>query len=147
MPTTYTWPTIQQKCFLCGPRHARCGQRANRHAFWQHKRCFLCGPCWDCLLGKWVVTHLYNNMGSSVFCNVWSMPWQYKRDSLIEGAEPRERGYSEVQQSIPETRELELGVQKLYNKVREWKLSQSQNKIKNRASLRQSLIVSCYNWL
>jgi hypothetical protein len=38
--------------------------------------------------------------------------------------EPREWGYSGVQRSATETRELELGVQKLYNKVWEWELSQ-----------------------
>jgi hypothetical protein len=36
-----------------------------------------------------------------------------------EPREPREWGYNGVQQNIKETRELELGFQKFYKKVRE----------------------------
>jgi hypothetical protein len=55
-----------------------------------------------------VVTGLYNNRGSGVFCAAWSVPHLYKRDSLKERGEPREWGYSGVQRSTTEIRELEL---------------------------------------
>jgi hypothetical protein len=42
---------------------------------------------------------------------------EYIRGSLKKEAEPRGRGYSGVQRRTKETRELELEVQKLYNKV------------------------------
>jgi hypothetical protein len=38
---------------------------------------------------------------------------------VVEFWRTKEWGYSGVQRSTTETRELELGVQKLYNKVRE----------------------------
>jgi hypothetical protein len=44
------------------------------------EKCFLCGPRRDCLLGKWVVTRLYNNRESDIFCAAQSVPRLYKED-------------------------------------------------------------------
>jgi hypothetical protein len=44
-----------------------------------YRKCFLCGLCWDHLLGNCMVTCLYNNRGSGVFCAVWTMLRLYMR--------------------------------------------------------------------
>jgi hypothetical protein len=64
-------------------------------------------------------------IGEAVFSVLRGPCRDYVTETILkEGAEPREWGYSGVQRSKTETRELELGVQKLYDKVRGRELSQ-----------------------